>query len=97
MSKQAKTYHIVEIDVLDRETILRSGLSRSEAREKLARLREAFGKDGVRYVMYHDRVTFPSQHPSLSCCPHCGSPIGHNKGCPAKSCDPTYNDLRYQI
>ena len=82
--RNASTYHIVEIDALDRESILRSGLSRREAREKLASLRETFGKDGLRFVMYHDKVTAPFLHPSLSCCPHCGSPVGHNLGCAAR-------------
>ena len=53
--KNAKTYHVVELDANDKELVLASGLSRSAALAKVARLRETFGKDGLRFVMYHDK------------------------------------------
>jgi len=54
--RQASTYHIVEIDAGDKTTVLQSGLSRKDAREKLGRLRDEYGRYGLRYVMYHDKV-----------------------------------------
>jgi hypothetical protein len=54
--RQASTYHIIEIDAGDKATVLQSGLSRKDAREKLGRLRDTYGRHGLRYVMYHDMV-----------------------------------------
>lgn len=55
--RNAKTYYIVEFDANDKETILRRGLTPSEARAKLRMLRGSFGKDGLRYAMYHDKIS----------------------------------------
>lgn len=54
--RQAKTYHIVEIYAGDKEMVLSSGLSRAEAIATLGRLRDTYGKHGLRYVMYHDKM-----------------------------------------
>jgi hypothetical protein len=54
--RNAKTYHIIEIDANDKEMVLSSGLSRKDANEKLGRLRDEYGKHGLRFVMYHDKV-----------------------------------------
>jgi hypothetical protein len=61
MSRQAKTYKVIELDANDKELVLRSGISRAEAIAMLGRLRNTY-KDilGIRYVMYHDRVADPN-------------------------------------
>jgi hypothetical protein len=56
VSRQAKTYHVVEIDAGDKERVLHTGLLPATAREILKRLRGSFSKDGLRFVMYHDRI-----------------------------------------
>jgi len=57
-----KTYHIVEFDANEIPTVLRAGLTRNEAREKLTRLREynRVNRTLFRYVMYRDKEEKPA-------------------------------------
>lgn len=50
------TYKVIEIDANDKTTVLRSGVTRANALEILARLRATYGKwqPELRYVMYRD-------------------------------------------
>lgn len=56
-----KTYHIVEIDANDQTEVLRRGLTRNEARERLNLLRADAKERGLlfRYVMYRDKTERP--------------------------------------
>ena len=51
------TYRIIEFDANDTPHVLRTGLSRSEARNKLAMLRNEYMRSNshLRYVMYRDK------------------------------------------
>ena len=44
-------YDIFEIDINDKARLMLSELSRAEAKERLNRLRTAYGSFGLRYVM----------------------------------------------
>ena len=47
-------YKVVEIDANDKTLILRNNLTQGEARAILAKLRNAYGEFGLRYVMYRE-------------------------------------------
>lgn len=48
------TYRIVEFDANDVPHVLRAGLTRADARERLARLRAAYAEYSLRYIMKRD-------------------------------------------
>lgn len=47
---QGKLYEVVEIDAGDKRHVLRSGLTRKEALEKVKALKSAYGPSGLRYI-----------------------------------------------
>lgn len=53
---KGKLYELIEIDAGDKTTVLRTGLTRADARERLDKLRAAYGGSGLRYIIRREQV-----------------------------------------
>lgn len=60
-NRKGKTYHIVEFDANDRATVLRTGLARADAKQRVDGLRKAYGSSGLRFIMQRDEVSNPKR------------------------------------